>query len=161
MDEERWRAVLPAYADRRYPEPGAFASITAEFTAGVERTYITNDEKLTWLDPIVHQLVLKGMADIGQLVQVPSEGLAYTHATPDAKLIYDALENLCAAQKVEGQPILEKIVLMRDAVRSDLNLSYVPDYYLAAYKISDALLDRRRDGAANMIQREEISFSAL
>ena len=165
MTPDLWRARLPAYVDLEYPEPYDFDEIVRGFAQMVEENYIDGDEQLAWLEPIVHDLVHRGMADVGQLSQVSSEGLTYTHNTPDAKLIYDALEKLRAVKKVGGKAMIEKISLTdREQVRRDLKIpshESVPSYYMAAYKISDALMDRRRCGSVSYIEREELVFSDL
>lgn len=163
MDVPKWKDKLPSFAGRRYPKATSFSRIVTEFAEEMERRYITDDEKLSWLNPAVHYLLENGIADIVQLSELPSDGLAYTHVTVNEKLIHDALEKLCIAQKETGKIIIERIPIEDEAARKEFRLqegAAVPDYYKTAYKISDAMMSRKSDAAPAM-ESEELSLDDL
>lgn len=164
MDVPKWKAKLPGFAGRRYPKATGFSRIVTEFAEETERRYITDDEKLSWLNPAVHYLSENGIADIVQLSELPSDGLAYTHVTVNEKLIHDALEKLCIAQKETGKTIIERIPVEDEAARKEFGLregAAVPEYYKTAYKISDAMMSLRKSGAAPAMESEELSLDDL
>lgn len=163
MNHDSWTRALPDYANKTYPESTSFYCIVDQFASDVERQYIASDEKLSWLDPAIRHLAQE-MADVHQLAQVPSEGLHYTHSTPNEKLIYDAMENLCACKKIGNKAMIQKVPLEEDAVRKDLGLrdsAAIPEYYKAAYIISDELRNKRKDGCENAVESEEFTFDDL
>lgn len=164
MDVPKWKAMLPDFAGRSYPEATSFSQIVTEFAKETEQRYIVDDEKLSWLDPAVHYLTENGIADIVQLSEQPSDGLAYTHITVNEKLIHDALEKLCAAQKETGKPIIERIPIEDDAARKEFGLredETVPEYYKTAYKISDAMMRLRKSDTVMAMESEELSLDDL
>ena len=157
-----WKKMLPQYVTRQYDT--SFEEITMNFSHRIEKEYIEQDSTLKWLDPAVLYLIKNSMADVLELEKVPSENLNYTHITPNAQLIFEAMENLCKAKVINGKHMIQKITLEDDGVRKQLNLSddvSVPMYYKAAYKINDHFKNMRKDGIEGNIDSEEVSFDDL
>ena len=153
VTEDSWKAMLPQFASKSYIT--SFEQITSNFAKRMEDKYIEGDEKLTWLNPAVHYLRNNLIADITELERVPSEGLNFTHVTPNGKLIFDAMENLCKVKVSDGKHMIQKILLKPDAVRQELNLAAdasIPEYYMIAYKINDI---------EGNIESEELSLDDL
>lgn len=164
MTHDRWKRALPDYVGKAYPESTSFYAIVDQFARDVEQRYIAGDEKLAWLDPAIHYLAQETAADVHQLAQVPSEGLRYTHFTPNEKLIYDAMENLYTCKKIGDKAMIQKIPLGDDAVRKDLGLREgvsIPEYYKTAYVIADELRDKRKGGGEDAMESEEFSLDDL
>lgn len=163
MDTESWKKVLPWWYEI-IPYETSFEEITDYFAACIEKQYIENDKSLAWLDPIVLYLTKRVMADVMELEKVPSPNLEYTHSTPNAKLIYDAMNYLCITKKSEGRYIIQKIQLEEAGIREYLNIDineYIPEYYKMAYRINDYFVKKRKNNAESNIVSEEISFEDL
>lgn len=165
MDEERWNRRL-SWWYKVLPYESSFEEITENFAVSVEKEYIENDEELKWLDPIVHYLTEQVIADIAELERVPNPYLNYTHYTPNAKLIYDAMNKLCVVKKREGKFMIQRINLEEDPVREQLQLNIeeiVPEYYKAAYRINDYFVKKRKDSMDRVgnIVSEEIRLEDL
>jgi hypothetical protein len=162
MSADMWKRHLPQFSTKSYET--SFELITKNFAESVERQYIENDVKLEWLDPAVLYLTNNLMADVIELEKVPSKKLQYTHITPNAKLIYEAMEHLCLAKVVDGKHMIQKIQLDDAAVRKELKLQdniSIPEYYKTAYRISDYFANKRRNETEGNIESEEITFDDL
>jgi len=161
MDDNKWRKQLPKFSGKHYLS--SFQEITREFAEINERSYIDADQSLKWLDPITKYLSNAVMADIFELSNIYSEGLQYTHNTPNAELIYEAMENLVLVKKVNGKQMIHKIQLGMEAVIEAHNLNRqqeIPEFYKTAYKIDDYFANRNANGGSNM-ESEEISLDDL
>lgn len=162
VTEGSWKAMLPQFASKTYIT--SFKQITSNFAKKIEDKYIEGDEQLTWLNPAVHYLINNLIADITELERVPSEGLNFTHVTPNGKLIFDAMENLRKVKVIEGKDMIQKILLEPDAVRQELNLAAgasIPEYYMIAYKINDYYANEKKNNIEGNIESEEISLDDL
>lgn len=162
MNANKWRNYLPEYADKMYPT--SFDDITKNFALQIERLNIIEDNNLSWLDPASKYLVESGMADVYELAQVPSEGLKWTHVTPNEKLIFDAMEKLSIVKKINDKKLINKINLDEEAVKSahnfDKNKS-IPKYLCVAYKIDDYFMNKKTNTNESNIESEEFSLDDL
>lgn len=162
MNPNKWRNYLPEYANKMYPT--SFEDITRNFALEIERVYIIEDSNLSWLDPASKYLAESGMADVYELAQIPSEGLKWTHVTPNEKLIFDAMEKLSIVKKINNRKLINKINLEEEAVKSahnfDKNKS-IPKYLCAAYKIDDYFMDKKINTSESNIESEEFSLDDL
>lgn len=162
VNSEAWRSRLPMYADKMYST--SFDEITQNFTQASEKQHITDDQKLTWLDPASKYLAKSVMADVYELAQVPSEGLMYTHSTPNGQLIKDAMDNLCIAKIVDNRHMIHKVQLEADAIRKAHGFREghdVPEYLLWAYRIDDYVANKSIHKEESNIESEEISLDDL
>lgn len=162
MNDSAWVKRLPQFADKAYNN--SFESITKKFALDIEKRYIEDDFKLRWLDPASNYLKKAFVADIRELEQVPSEGLAYTHHTPNGKLIKEAMDQISINKIIDGKHLVQKAPLEAEAVCKDHNfmsVESIPEYYMNLYTINEYFRERSVSKEESNLETEEMSLDDL
>ncbi|MBU3178390.1 hypothetical protein KPL47_18865 [Clostridium estertheticum] len=162
MDVAAWVKKLPQFAGKSYNS--SFGSITSEFALAMEKKYITDDPKLSWLDPATNYLKKAFAADVWELERIPSKILEYTHCTSNGKLIQEAMEQISDNKIINGKHLVQKASLEAEAVCKDHyfnSIESVPDYYLYLYTINEYFRERSVSKDESNMETEEMSLDDL
>lgn len=162
MNDSAWVKKLPQFAGKSYNT--SFQSITSQFALNIEKRYITDDSKLTWLDPASNYLKKAFAADVWGLEQIPSPGLSYTHSTPNGKLIQEAMDYISISKIINGKHFMKKVLMEAEAVCKKHNFKSIeslPKYYLHLYTINEYFRERSVSKGESNFETEEMSLDDL